>query len=344
MERRLEQEAPLIEQAEANRKVTPIAIRLGGGVGGGESLVRTGPLTIGYDKTAIVRTAPITLGRGQKIVIAGPNGAGKSTLLRTLVGELSLPSPASCAGTSGPRAAYYAQGHEGLDRELTVLETVQDGRAIDLTRVRALLSRFGFESDDIGKKAGVLSGGEKSRLALARLALTEANLLLLDEPTNHLDPRTRATLLDVLAHFGGAIVVTSHDEELLETARCDDLDDRGRRPRRRRPCPARGGPHLTPICRGWGIPAGTLPELPTLATPGRSGAARARPGEGRKRAGRGAARQEGQDLLHGWHDHRRDRSPGDRRADGKEEKEEALARPLLGGATLTADSFGARIL
>jgi ATP-binding cassette subfamily F protein 3 len=275
LERRLEQEAPLIEQAEANRKASPIAIRLGGGGGGGESLVRTGPLTIGYDTTAIVRTAPITLGRGQKIVIAGPNGAGKSTLLRTLVGELP-PLDGVVRWDERTRAAYYAQGHEGLDRELTVLETVQDGRAIELTRVRALLSRFGFESDDIRKQVGVLSGGEKSRLALARLALTEANLLLLDEPTNHLDPRTRATLLDVLTHFGGAIVVTSHDEELLDrlgatTWTIEDgiLDAAGRVPREEDRTDA--------DLPAWGVPAGTLPELPTLATPGeaaRRGAAK----------------------------------------------------------------------
>jgi len=113
------------------------------------------------------------------------------------------------------RAAYYAQGHEGLDRDLTVLETVVDGRTLDHTRVRALLSRFGFTADDIGKKVGVLSGGEKSRLALARLALAEANLLLLDEPTNHLDLDTREALAVALAQFEGTLVLVSHDRHLL---------------------------------------------------------------------------------------------------------------------------------
>ncbi len=262
LERRLEQEAPLLERAEADRKAAPVAIRLGAGAGGGETLVRTGPLEIGYDKRTIVKTAPLTLGRKVKIVVAGPNGAGKSTLLRTLAGELS-PIKGKVRWDERTRAAYYAQGHEGLDRDLTVLETVLDGRALDMTRVRALLDRFGFSADDINKQVGVLSGGEKSRLALARLALTEANLLLLDEPTNHLDPRTRATLLDVLTHFGGSIIVTSHDDELLErlgtttwTIADGVLSADGRTPRK----DDRADPDLAE----WGVPAGTIP--PPLET------------------------------------------------------------------------------
>jgi ATP-binding cassette subfamily F protein 3 len=263
LERRLEQEAPLLERAEADRKASPVAIRLGAGSGGGETLVRTGPLEVGYGERPVVRTAPLVLGRGQKIVVAGPNGAGKSTLLRTLAGDLA-PISGKVRWDERTRAAYYAQGHEGLDREMTVLETVMDGRALDITRVRALLDRFGFSADEIGKQVGVLSGGEKSRLALARLALTEANLLLLDEPTNHLDPRTRATLLDVLTHFGGAIVVTSHDEELLERLGATTwmiesglLSADGRTPRE--------DDQADSDLAGWGVPAGTMAALPTTA-------------------------------------------------------------------------------
>ena len=274
LERRLEQEAPLIERAEAERKAAPVAIRLGAGSGGGETLVRTGPLAVGYGDKAIVRTAPLTLGRGQKIVVAGPNGAGKSTLLRTLAGDIA-PLDGKVRWDERTRAAYYAQGHEGLDREMTVLETVLDGRALDITRVRALLDRFGFASDDIGKKVGVLSGGEKSRLALARLALTEANLLLLDEPTNHLDPRTRATLLDVLTHFGGAIVVTSHDEELLDrlgattwTIADGLLSADGRTPR--------DDDQADSDLPGWGVTAGTVPAPPVATGTNGTGAPQVR--------------------------------------------------------------------
>jgi ATP-binding cassette subfamily F protein 3 len=262
--RREAEDAPLIERAEANRKAAPIAIRLGAGTGGGETLVRTGPLTVGYDEP-VLRTAPLVLGRTQKVVVAGPNGAGKSTLLKTLAGELG-PIEGRVRWDHNTRAAYYAQGHEGLDRDLTVLETVVDGRTLEHTRVRALLSRFGFPADDIDKKVAVLSGGEKSRLALARLALAEANLLLLDEPTNHLDPSTRAVLLEVITRFGGAIVVTTHDEELLErlgatTWTIEDgiLAADGRVPR----------PEdiADPDLLTWGVPAGTIPQPPAATTP-----------------------------------------------------------------------------
>jgi len=261
--RREAEEAPLIARVEADRKVTPIAIRLGAGSGGGETLVRTGPLTIGYDEP-IVKTAPLVLGRTQKVVVAGPNGAGKSTLLKTLAGEMA-PIAGKVRWDHNTRAAYYAQGHEGLDRDLTVLETVVDGRSLEHTRVRALLARFRFGADDIDKKVGILSGGEKSRLALARLALAEANLLLLDEPTNHLDPSTRAVLLDVIAHFGGAIVVTTHDEELLErlsattwTIADGVLSADGRVPR--------AEDVSDPDLLTWGVPAGTPPAPPVQAT------------------------------------------------------------------------------
>ncbi len=263
--RREAEEAPLLARAEADRKATPVAIRLGSGVGGGETLVRTGPLTVGYGEAAVVRTGPLVLGRTQKVVVAGPNGAGKSTLLKTLAGEIA-PLSGLVRWDERTRAAYYAQGHEGLDRERTVLETVVGDRALDPTRVRAMLARFGFSADDIDKRVGVLSGGEKSRLALARLALADANLLLLDEPTNHLDPDTRAVLLDVLTHFGGAIVVTSHDEELLErlgaatwTIADGLLSADGRLPRAEDTADTD-----LPL---WGVPAGTLPTPPAPATP-----------------------------------------------------------------------------
>jgi ATP-binding cassette subfamily F protein 3 len=284
LERRLEQEAPLIERAEAARKSSAPAIRLGAGAGGGETLVQTGPLVVGYGETPVLRTPPLVLGRGQQIVIAGPNGSGKSTLLKALAGEIK-PLSGLVRWDERARVAYYAQGHEGLDRELTVLETVADGRALDLTRVRALLARFGFGADDIDKRVRALSGGEKSRLALARLALAEANLLLLDEPTNHLDPQTRATLLEVLTRFGGTIVVTSHDEELLErlgaatwTIEEGRLSADGRLPR--------DEDKTDPDLLRWGVAAGTPPPAPALSDDGQAqtrsdGDNQERPGRGR---------------------------------------------------------------
>jgi ATP-binding cassette, subfamily F, member 3 len=298
--RRLEQEAPLLERAEADRRASPVAIRLGAGAGGGELLVQTGPLIVGYGETPVLRTPPLVLGRGQKVVVAGPNGSGKSTLLKTLAGELK-PIKGLVRWDERTRAAYYAQGHEGLDRELTVLETVVAGRGLDHTRVRALLGRFGFTADDINTPVGALSGGEKSRLALARLALAEANLLLLDEPTNHLDPQTRAVLLDVLTHFGGTIVVTSHDEELLErlgattwTIADGLLSADGRVPR--------DEDVTDPELLRWGVAAGTPPPPPPAAPVAQDPAAVARR-EATARAGasRGdgaGEKQRGKGRLH----------------------------------------------
>ncbi|MGN6563855.1 MAG: ABC-F family ATP-binding cassette domain-containing protein [Thermomicrobiales bacterium] len=282
--RREAQEAALFAQVAADRKGPAVTIRLGAGEGGGETLVRTGPLVIGYDETVIARTGPLTLGREQQVVVAGPNGAGKSTLLMTLAGVLP-PLAGVVRWHPNARVAYYAQGHEGLDRERTVLETVAEGQALDLTRVRALLARFGFAADDLNTPVGALSGGEKSRLALARLALADANLLLLDEPTNHLDPKTRAALLDVLAHFGGAIVVTTHDEELLErlgavTWTIDDgqLTADGRAPR--------ADDATDADLPQWGVPASAAafaPEAP-LPLAGQDGRDRQEPVErGRRR-------------------------------------------------------------
>jgi ABC-type transport system involved in cytochrome c biogenesis ATPase subunit len=206
----------------------------------------------------------LTLAREQQVVIAGPNGIGKSTVLMTLAGVLP-PLAGLVRWHPNTRVAYYAQGHEGLDRERTVLETVMGDTALDLTRVRALLARFGFAATDLATRVGSLSGGEKSRLALARLALADANLLLLDEPTNHLDPQTRAALLDVLTHYGGAIVVTTHDEELLERLGAETwtiadgcLSTEGRLPR--------ADDVADPDLARWGVPAGTAADAPALAT------------------------------------------------------------------------------
>ncbi len=290
--RREAQEAPLLERAEADRKAaTPVAIRLGAGAGGAEVLVRTDPLVVGYD-APVVRTAPLILERGRKIVVAGPNGAGKSTLLKTLAGEVA-PLAGRVRWDERARVAYYAQGHEGLDRERTVLETVTGDRALDYTRVRATLVRFGFAADEIDKRAGALSGGEKSRLALARLALAEANLLLLDEPTNHLDPQTRAVLLDVLIRFGGAVVVTTHDEELLErlgattwTITDGVLSADGRLPR--------DEDRTDPDLLRWGVPAGTPPP----AGEGQPAPARIDGGDGRRGGADAGEARRGKKRLH----------------------------------------------
>ena len=144
--------------------------------------------------------------RGSKVVVLGLNGAGKTTLLRILAG-VDTPDTGQVEPGHGLKIGYYAQEHENLDLARTVLENMKSA-APDLgeTEVRKVLGSFLFVGDDVDKPARVLSGGEKTRLSLALLVVSAANVLLLDEPTNNLDPASRAEIL------AGAVVLVTHDE------------------------------------------------------------------------------------------------------------------------------------
>jgi ATPase subunit of ABC transporter with duplicated ATPase domains len=150
------------------------------------------------------------------VVILGLNGAGKTTLLR-LLGGMEKPDTGTIVAGHGLRLGYYAQEHETLDTRRSVLENMQSA-AVDLpeVEVRRILGSFLFSGDDVDKPAGVLSGGEKTRLALACLVVSSANVLLLDEPTNNLDPASREEILNALRGFAGAIVLVTHDEGAVE--------------------------------------------------------------------------------------------------------------------------------
>jgi ATPase subunit of ABC transporter with duplicated ATPase domains len=140
------------------------------------------------------------------------NGAGKTTLLRILAGVDKADTGVIEPG-HGLKIGYYAQEHETLDVTKTVLENMQAAAPhLGDVEARKVLGSFLFTGDDVGKKAGVLSGGEKTRLALASLVVSSANVLLLDEPTNNLDPASRKEILGALASFTGAVVLVSHDE------------------------------------------------------------------------------------------------------------------------------------
>lgn len=150
------------------------------------------------------------------MVVLGFNGAGKTTLLRMLAG-VSSPDFGQVEPGHGLKLGYFAQEHDTLDGDRTVLENMRSA-APDLqdTQVRTILGSFLFQGDDVSKPAGVLSGGEKTRLALATLVASSANVLLLDEPTNNLDPASREEILNALKTYEGAIVMVSHDEGAVE--------------------------------------------------------------------------------------------------------------------------------
>ena len=169
-------------------------------------------LSKSYGSLEIFAAVDLAIDRGSKVVIIGLNGAGKTTLLRILAGVDKADTGVIEPG-HGLKIGYYAQEHETLDVSKTVLENMQAAAPhLGDVEARKVLGSFLFTGDDVAKKAGVLSGGEKTRLALASLVVSSANVLLLDEPTNNLDPASRKEILNALASFTGAVVLVSHDE------------------------------------------------------------------------------------------------------------------------------------
>jgi len=169
-------------------------------------------LSKSYGSLEIFTAVDLAIDRGSKVVVLGLNGAGKTTLLRMLAG-VDIPDTGQIEPGHGLRIGYYAQEHETIDVKRSVLENmVSSSPDITETEARRVLGSFLFTGDDTAKPAGVLSGGEKTRLALAMIVVSGANVLLLDEPTNNLDPASREEILGALASYTGAVVLVSHDE------------------------------------------------------------------------------------------------------------------------------------
>lgn len=173
-------------------------------------------LSRSYGSLEIFTDVDLAIDRGSKVVVLGLNGAGKTTLLRLLSG-LDEPDTGRIIPGHGLKIGYYAQEHETLDVDRSVLENMKSAAPdLDETETRKVLGSFLFTGDDVDKPARVLSGGEKTRLALAILVVSAANVLLLDEPTNNLDPASREEVLSALRNYAGAVVLVSHDEGAVE--------------------------------------------------------------------------------------------------------------------------------
>ncbi|MBO7199181.1 MAG: ABC-F family ATP-binding cassette domain-containing protein [Alistipes sp.] len=170
-----------------------------------------------FGEKRIFSGAEFTIERGQKIALVGRNGEGKTTFARMLIGELE-PTEGDIKLGANVNIGYYAQNQDDLmDGEFTVFDTLDRVAVGDIrTRLRDILGAFLFRGEDIEKKVKVLSGGERSRLAMARLMLEPYNLLILDEPTNHMDMRSKDILKDALQKYDGTVVVVSHDREFLD--------------------------------------------------------------------------------------------------------------------------------
>ncbi len=190
-------------------------LKLTSGSRSGDKVLTTRDLVVGYDRQApLLRVPDLTLLRGEAAALIGPNGVGKSTLLKTLFGALPPLSGEVKLGAA-VKIGYFAQAHESLRDESTLLDEILAVREMPISQARDYLANFLFTGDDVFRTVSTLSGGERGRLALAKLALSGANLLLLDEPTNHLDIPSQEVLQDVLAQFEGTLLLVSHDRYLI---------------------------------------------------------------------------------------------------------------------------------
>lgn len=184
---------------------------------------RTGkfPLTVrnlgkSYDDHVVFKEAEITIEKGQKVSFVGKNGAGKSTMIKAIMGE--IPYEGTCELAQNVSIGYFAQNQASLlDEDLTIFQTVDQVAVGEIrTQIKNILGGFMFSGDDIDKKVKVLSGGEKTRLAMVKLLLEPYNVLILDEPTNHLDIRSKDVLKEALLNFDGTIILVSHDRDFLQ--------------------------------------------------------------------------------------------------------------------------------
>jgi ATPase subunit of ABC transporter with duplicated ATPase domains len=203
----------LLEGVEGDRRADRVArIKFPAPAPCGKTPLTASELSKSYGSLEVFTDVDLAVDKGSRVVVLGLNGAGKTTLLRILAG-VDVPDTGVVSPGHGLKIGYYAQEHETLDTGRTVLENLRHA-APELTdnEGRSVLGSFLFSGDDASKPAGVLSGGEKTRLALAILVVSSANVLLLDEPTNNLDPASREEVLGAIRRYQGAIVLVTHDE------------------------------------------------------------------------------------------------------------------------------------
>jgi ATP-binding cassette subfamily F protein 3 len=192
-----------------------LKLKMGKNARSGDKVLMTQELMVGYPGKPLLSVPDITLWRGEVAALIGPNGVGKSTFLKTVIGELE-PLDGEVKIGAAVQVGYFAQAHELLNPQNSVIDEIITVKAMTPAEARNFLGPFLFQGDDVFRPIETLSGGERGRVALAKLALSGANLLLLDEPTNHLDIDSQEILQNVLANFEGTILLVTHDRYLVE--------------------------------------------------------------------------------------------------------------------------------
>jgi len=189
----------------------------------GQVVISTQRLAVGYppegkqrESNVLVRVADLELLRGDRVGLLGPNGSGKTTLIRTIIGELAPISGQVYPGHN-VRIGYYSQSHSGLNPDRTIVDEIRQMSTLSEDAARSFLARFLFTGEDVFKPIYALSGGERSRVALAKLTLQGSNFLVLDEPTNHLDLQSRQFLEEILGEFEGTLLFVSHDRYFVDS-------------------------------------------------------------------------------------------------------------------------------
>jgi ATPase subunit of ABC transporter with duplicated ATPase domains len=206
------------EKVAAPRRERKVKVRFPEPPHSGRVVLAATGLSKGYGGPLVFRDVSFEVERGQRLVVMGLNGAGKTSLLRILAGQ-SEPNAGSFRLGHGVSLGYYAQEHEGIRVGVPVLAHMREQSDEDERVLRALLGSFSLTGDIARQDAGTLSGGEKTKLALAQLVAGRHNLLLLDEPTNNLDPPSRTGVAQALAEWPGTMVIVSHDPEFVEALR-----------------------------------------------------------------------------------------------------------------------------
>jgi ATP-binding cassette subfamily F protein 3 len=197
-------------------ETSALKLRFPPSIRSGDYPVTVKELSKAYGDHVVFKDANMSISRGEKVSFVGRNGEGKSTMIKAILGEIDVEG--KCQLGHNVKVGYFAQNQAALlDESLTIFQTVDEVAEGDIrTQVKNILGRFMFKGDDIEKKVSVLSGGEKTRLAMVKLLLEPVNLLILDEPTNHLDLLSKDVLKEALLDFDGTLILVSHDRDFLQ--------------------------------------------------------------------------------------------------------------------------------